>query len=206
MSEVNKPIDCKKDSSPYEKILIHPIEKDKKHKEEAKNKEERPSHFKLFSALILCFEKILSPFNPDKQTTSPILVQTILKDVLAFRKLLATLAGEDLSHHPDFNQQLVRVWHTLLDDCNSSPLKIPFSWDIIDKLNFFIAQIKNFPIGSEHSLGYYFSLHAGDHWIPFPFMDLLQQLHQEFLSSPSTSTLRHWIVLLDEILLTPEKT
>jgi hypothetical protein len=202
MSEVNKPIPYKKDLSPYEKILIHPIEKDKKHKEEAKSPQE---HFQLFSALLLFFEKILSLFNPDRQNASSATVQTILKDALAFRKLLVTLAGEDLSHHPDFNQQLVRVWHTLLDDCNSSPSKTPPSLSIFSKVNFFILQIKNFPIGAEHSLGYYFSHHAGDHWIPFPFMDLLQQLHQEFLSSPSTSTLRHWIVLLDEILLSSGK-
>lgn len=190
MSEFNKHIQSK--SSSLEKIETHSIEKDKRQKEETASPQNASSYVQLCSALALYFEKIFTFFHTRRSAPAP--TQDTLNALLALRKSLVMLAGKDLSHDPEFNQQLARVWHTLLDHCNP-----PFSSS--HKINFLILQIKNFPLGSEHSLGYYLAHHAGEHWIPFPFMELLYTLHQEFCTSPSNSSLRHWIFLLDDILL-----
>lgn len=194
MGDLDKNIHRIEDPAPYEKILVNPIEKDRKEKEEGYTGLRNATKFQTFSTLISYFKKMLSAF-PFKGKKIP-LSESYLKTVLAFREQLIALANEDLSHHPDFTQQLSELWHNLLDDCNSAG-----SNEATDKIKFFISQVKNFPTGADHTLGFYFDEYAGKDWIPFPFMELLQGLHEEYNASPAISVLLNWIALLNDILL-----
>ncbi len=205
MGELNKNI-YRKEDDPYGKIFISPLEKDKKQKEEAPLSLKKTTPTQVFSILTDYFQKLIDLINPNTDAHRSISAfQRSLNDIKSFRKLLATLAGEDCSHSPVFNQQLSQLWHNLLDDCNSLPSKEGSSLTISSKVKFFVAQIQNFPIGAEHTLGYYFLHDVGKKWIPFPCMKLLQELHEEFIEAPSHSTLHNWLLLLDEILLAAAK-
>jgi hypothetical protein len=200
MSDLDKNIYRKEEPSPYEKIIVNPVEKEKKEKESYVSlKTDNPSQ--VFAALLSYLKKLLSAFS-SKGKDQPLVLdlQNLMDNIIAFRQLLNILAADDQSHNPDFTQQLSELWHNLLDDCNSVSLSHEAGSEILSKVKFFISQVQNFPAGADHTLGYYFTEYAGQDWIPFPFMELLQHLHEEFQANPSTNILNNWLFLLNEIL------
>src|SRR5690242_15342445 len=138
MGELDKNIH-RKETDPYGKIFTHPLEKDKKQKEENSPSFKKTSSLQTFSILTSYFQRLIGLFESQENAyTSTSSLQKILNDIKTFRKLLATLAGEDCSHNSLFNQQLSKLWHNLLDDCNSLPSKIGCPQAILDKVKFFI--------------------------------------------------------------------
>lgn len=203
MGDLNKNIHRKGEPSPYEKIIVNPIERDKQKKEEGYTGLKNSTKAQVFATLASYFKKVLSTFSPKGKPQSYFYDQSrLINNVLAFKQLLITLTREDQSHNPEFTQQLSELWHNLLDDCNSSSVSEVASFEILENIKFFISQIQNFPPGADHTLGFYFTQYAGKDWIPFPFMELLQDLHNEYQASPVISVLQNWILLLDDILST----
>ena len=201
MSDLDKNIHRKEGSSPYEKIIVNPIEKERREKDKGYESLHHSSRPQFFAALISYFKKILATLGSKGKFPAHLFNQKrLMESVVAFRKSLLNLAKEDLSHNPDFTQQLGQLWHNLVDDCNSLEHSEGFHSEIGNKLKFFISQVQNFPPGADHTLGYYFTEFAGKDWIPFPFMELLQELHQEYTASPPISVLQNWISLLNDIL------
>jgi hypothetical protein len=200
MSDLDKNIYRKEEPSPYDKIIVDPIEKDKKEKESYASFK-GATRSQVYAALVSYFKKLLSSFSPKgKGQISISNFQNLLDNIAAFKQLLIILSKEDQSHNPDFTQQLTEFWHNILDDCNALSMSTEASSETMTKIKFFISQIQNFPSGADHTLGYYFTEYAGKDWIPFPFMELLQQLHEESYASPVISILNNWISLLNEIL------
>lgn len=201
MGDLDKNIHRKEEPSPYEKIIVNPIERDKQRKDEGYTGLKNSTRAQVFATLASYFKKVLSTFSTKGQSQELVYDQKrLINNALAFKKLLMTLAKEDQSHNPDFTEQLSQLWHNLLDDCNSSSALAGAPIDILEKTKFFISQIQNFPPGADHTLGFYFTGYAGKDWIPFPFMELLQDLHNEYQASPVISVLQNWISLLDDIL------
>ena len=191
-----------KEPAPYEKIIVNPIEKDKKTKEEPYTGLKDSTRSQVFATLASYLKKMISSFNPKGKEQIYFLDQQQLIDhVLSFRKLLQILCLEDQSHNPEFTQQLSEIWHNLLDNTNALSYttgeRLP---SLLSKITFFVKQVHHYPPSADHTLGYYFTEYAGKEWIPFPFMELLQDLHEEFNHSPQNSVLHNWISLLDEIL------
>ncbi len=202
MGDLDKNIHRKEEPSPYEKIIINPIEKDRQKKEEGYTGLKNSTRAQIFATLASYFKKVLSTFSSKGQSPEHFHDQTrLVNSALAFKQLFTTLAKEDQSHNPDFAEQLSQLWHNLLDDCNTASASDGAVTEILEKTKFFISQIQNFPPGADHTLGFYFTQYAGKDWIPFPFMELLQDLHNEYQASPVISVLQNWILLLDEILL-----
>lgn len=195
MSDSDKSIQ-RKDPSAYEKIAVNPLEKDKREKEEGYTSLKGSTRSQIFATLTSYFKKILTILST-KEKKVFVDQQQLLTHVLAFRKLLVILSKEDKSHDPEFTQQLSELWHNLLDDCNL-PSQIPS--ETLDKIKFYISQVQNYPSSADHTLGYYFTQYAGKDWLPFPFMELLQQLHEEHIATPQTSVLTNWLTLLNDII------
>ncbi len=201
MGDLDKNIRRREDPSPYEKIIVNPIEKDKRAREEGYTGLKNSTRTQVFATLVSYFKKILtSVTSKGKGQLAFYDQQHLLDNVLAFRQLLIILSGDDQSHNPDFTQQLTELWHNLLDDCNSLSFSPEAPLEIVRQVKFFIAQVQNFPPGADHTLGYYFTEYAGKEWIPFPFMELLQGLHEEYNASPVISVLQNWISLLNDML------
>jgi hypothetical protein len=187
--------------NPYEKIIIHPIEKDRKEKEMGYRGLGSATRSQALAALASFFKKMLSSLSPKARGEGyAVDIDLLLNDVTAFKKLLEILASEDTSHQPEFAEHLSELWHAILEGCNQIDASRTHAIDTIHKLVFFISQVENFPLGADHTLGYYFSQYAGKDWTPFPFMQLLQGLHLEYQASPPISVLYNWISLLDDIL------
>jgi hypothetical protein len=127
----------------------------------------------------------------------------LTRHLAAFRAQLQTLAKHDESHEPGFTERLTELWHKLSDDCNSIWATQEFSSSMKSALKFLIAQISSYPLGADHTLGYYFDASAGRDWTPFPFMELLQELHEEYQHKPEESYLAAWIYLIEAILRMP---
>jgi hypothetical protein len=175
---------------------VNPIEKDKKSKEEyVKEKKEIPKSL-LFASLMIFMKKFISLFSPKvKSRTLLIDKQQIVEDLLSFRKMLQILGHEDQSHNPEFTQQLSELWHNLLNASQQKhEKKLPYS-----KLQTFIDRIYAYPPSEDHSLGYYLTEYAGKEWLPFPFMDILHQLHQQYQENSQVNELNLWISQLKEI-------
>ncbi len=203
MGDLDKHIRRKEEPSPYEKIIVNPIEKDKREKQAAYTGLKNSTRTQILATLMSYFKKILT-LAGGRERAEPFSQQILMGHALAFRQLLILLSEEDQSHNPDFCEQLSLTWHDLLDDCSSRGLSTPITSGSMQKMQFFIAQIQNFPLGADHTLGYYFTQYAGKDWIPFPFMELLQDLHTEYQASPVISVLQNWISLLDDILSSGE--
>lgn len=202
MEDLDKYVNRREESSPYEKIIVNPIEKDRKAKEEGYKGLKNSTRSQIFAALASYFKKMLSSLSfKGKDQLFLFDQQKLLRNVLAFRKMLIILSTEDESHNPEFTQNLSELWHNLLDDCNSLAYSDRSSSAVLTKLNFFLTQVQNYPPGADHTLGYYFTEYAGKEWIPFPFMELLQALHEDFKANPSESVLFNWISLLNDILV-----
>ena len=201
MSNLDKNVNRKKEPSDYTKITINPIEKDKKEKGSWHTNLTNPTQSQILATLVSYFKKIISSFAFKPKHQAPLFDQYNPSDtVSAFKALFLLLSKEDQSHNPDFALQLSTLWHNLLEDCLSSSSSFKDSPDTLLKLKFLISQIQNYPLGEDHTLGYYLSEYAGKEWIPFPFMELLQQLHEEFNTHSSHGTLKDWIELLNQIV------
>jgi hypothetical protein len=186
-----------REPSPYEKIIVNPIEKDKKERQEPYTGLKGTTRPQVFATLLSYFKKVLSTLSfKGKEGLIFLDEEHLLEHVRAFRELLMILSTEDQSHNPNYTQQLSTLWHNLLDDCNS----LSASSATLDKIRFFITQIQNYPPGADHSLGYYFTEYAGKEWIPFPFMELLQHLHDQNKADREHSILSNWVALLTDIL------
>lgn len=194
----------RRDPAPYEEIRISEIEKDKKGKEEfykgLPTSEAKPL---VLGSLVSCFKKIFNIFF--SKGKSPLLFfdqQQMAEDVAAFKKLLEILSRDDQSHNPEYTQQLSGLWHNLLDDCNSILASSESAPGNLAKLKIFIDEMQHYPPHEDHTLGYYFTEYAGKEWIPFPFMEILQQLHEEAVQTPQKATLIKWLENLTDILAT----
>jgi len=200
MSDFKKSVD--RDQAPHGWIGVSPIEKDKKGKEHSLYKDSMPkSKSFLIVSIATYLKKILGSFFSKSQADSTWLdKQQLLEDLIAFRKMLQILSNEDQSHNPEFTQQFSELWHNLLDD---SALGTTTSKEIPPeavKINRFIEKVCHFPSSEDHSLGYYLTKYVGNQWLPFPFMDILHQLHQEYQENAEASHLFGWITNLNEII------
>lgn len=201
MGDLDKSINRREEPSPYEKIIVNPIEKDRKEKEEGYTGLKNSTRSQVFAALASYFKKILSALSFKGKNQSVFFdEQSLFNNILAFRKMLLILSNEDESHNPEFTQKLTELWHNLIDDCNSLSYSHQATSSLLTKVNFFLTQVQNYPPGADHTLGYYFAEYAGREWIPFPFMELLQGLHQDFQANTTQSILYHWIALMNDII------
>ena len=200
MDNFDKPVYRRDEPPAYDKIMVNPVEKDKKPKEDLYKSAQDSTKSQVFSVLVACFRKLILALSPKEGQRYIIVEEQLLEDVIRFRQLLLVLAAKDESHNPEFTEQLTGAWHLLSEDCASLIATSETPSPLIEKIKFFIAQIENYPLGADHTLGFYFAQYAGKDWIPFPFMQLLQELHEEHQLNSLLSTLSSWIYLITEIM------
>ena len=191
------------DRSEQEKLAVQKIESDKKSEDDQKylasqHKEESA----LYATVVVALKKILHLFK--RQRSEP--KEEFLKEPLyqiskQIRDLFTILKDKDMSKNPEFAESLSTYWHQLIYHIEKiEEQKIPTVVHL-GKVKDFVSLINDFPPKQDHSLGYYLSQYAGEKWLPFPFMDLLEKIHTGYLDNPSGSHLSTWLFLLDEIIL-----
>jgi hypothetical protein len=154
-----------------------------------------------FATALFSLRKFIGEFTESsKRRAASINKQKALEDLAAFKTVLEELGLDDKSHEPEFTQRLSLLWQNVCENCSGLEDSVAHLDALAAQILNFVREISLFPPGEDHTLGYYLTEHAGQEWIPFPFMNLLAELHEEFHSSPETSKLRAWIQQLADII------
>ncbi len=140
-------------------------------------------------------QKILNLFP--KESSEDVAI-SLIRNLKQFKNYLYELTLQDLSHDTAFLLQLSESWHKFME--YFSFLDIETNSEESRAIKEFVSEIHDYPFDQKFSLGYYLSENAGENWIPFPFMNLLQNLYQEHQKDPNQSLLSHWLASLDRLL------
>lgn len=166
--------------------------------ESRRNQERTSSHASLFTVRLLFFLQKMLNFitRPKHQDLSRPVKKEAKENLLKMRKALKILMKEDLSQEIPFLKELSQFWQKMLEDSlqfkKMTPLAIHFKA--------FIKEIASYPETQDHSLGYYLSEYAGQSWLPFPYMELIQKLHTLAEKNPAGNPLSKWVLSLDKII------
>jgi hypothetical protein len=140
----------------------------------------------------LDFIKKTTPRNsskPSKKKVETNLVQMKLS--------LELLMKEDRSQDDVFLKNLSLLWQKILEDSlqfkKMTPLAVQYKR--------FIKALASYPEGQEYSLAYYLSEYAGQSWLPFPYMELIQKLHTLSEKNPADNPLKKWSLALEELIV-----
>lgn len=147
----------------------------------------------MLMRLHLCqlFEELAEEFLGKRKPTQSLLETSLIKILHTFCKHLQLLMEHNLSQDVKFVANLSYLWHGILHHINECDLLMQPPKHV-QSLKTVMKQIFQFPKKSDHSFGYYLNEYAGEKWLPFPFMDLLNQLHEEALLKKERSTLGDW--------------
>ncbi len=116
------------------------------------------------------------------------------------KNVLVELTKKDVSRDADYAQHLSQVWHHLLDSLKLVEFLERKKTDVLNQLKTLIETFYKYPARQEHSLGYYMTEFAGKEWLPFPFMEQLHLLYEDYVSHKKESQLSLWISSIDLIL------
>lgn len=192
MDSINNPVgDNPKD--PYEGYRSEAIERDRAAKEEfARRKEalEESSSF-LVGYLTLVYRKLLDLFLAKTERGVSVSVERETKEHLSlFKNCLEMLQTQDLSQDLTFLNRLSELWQLVLED--SLRFRKTSSFSVAFRR--FVRTLQNYPEQEEHTFGYYLSEYAGQTWLPFPYMELMQKIHSE------ENLLGEWCKVIEELI------
>lgn len=198
MGNFNNPVGGPID--PFDKKLrVEPIEEDKL----AKNKREKEPDSEITeeklavaSSLLQMFRKTVDSFLEASESAEPS-AKNATENLLLLKKAFETLKKEDRSEDAPFLNELSKIWHHVLEDA----LHFQGTTALAEHFKTLVRKIQNFPQNQTHTLGYYLAEYAGQKWIPFPYMELIANIHSEHEKSPPYSALNQWTQLIDEIIV-----
>jgi hypothetical protein len=155
--------------------------------------------FIFYSKLLEKIENFLSPFEKFLST------EEILEALRALKKLFEALEKENLSENLEFAEALSTNWHKILDYVSNDIKKnqAQKSCSFRDLLKNFVMLIHSYPANSDQTLGLYLTENLGENWIPFPFMNILFSLFEEYVLKEKKSTLHLWIQKIEELEIAP---
>lgn len=104
---------------------------------------------------------------------------------------METMMREDRSQDSQFLKRLSGIWQEVLEGSLNIQSK---------SLKRLIRDVESFPEDEEHTFGYYLEEFAGQTWLPFPYMELIHNLHHHHELDPSSSLLTRWTGMIEEIL------
>jgi hypothetical protein len=185
-------------TDPYDQYKVEKIEKNPSPSAAPEKPPQEPHPKTTFAAFLsLLLKKIINLFE---ETTDQGLRSSsehdIQKHLIALKAILDTLKDQDMSQNSLFLNQFAESWHQLLEDVFRFRRETTLSIE----MRSFISEFQHYPKGQQHTLGYYLTEFAGKHWLPFPYMDIIRQLHQEHQSRAQNSTLTRWSLAIDQMI------
>lgn len=187
------------DHDPFEKFRVAEIQKEKEARDDLEGsvsaQEKHRSAFAAYASLI--FKKFLELFErTTKQGLAAEAEKDVLKHLATFKAALEILKLEDRSQDSPFLNKLSQLWHQMLEDSYSFRRQSLLS----SKIRSFIKQLQHYPEHHEHSLGYYLTEYAGQEWLPFPYMEMIRDLHINHKKSSGKSLLTVWSNEIEEMI------
>ncbi len=190
-------VDFPRRIDPFEHVKI---QKTKPYTEEEKKKLPlipKPVSKKIFlyMALLKIVSNLLSKFS--SKNDKNIKRTPLHKDLLTIKSALQALKDKNLCQDSEFLNFFAFIWMKFFKDQDQYSLK---NAEINSLINQLVEEIHTYPRNSEFSLAYYITEFAGYKWVPFPYMDILQNLHLENENEPEISHLNKWIGIINELL------
>jgi hypothetical protein len=199
-----------KPSDPYERIEIAKIGQKLESEETPLPFEEKKS---VFAFLILNWIKkimnFFSSYSKKKEETSNLRTYSN-----TLKESFERLGKENLSEDSNFLITLSNSWKNFIDSYEREYLQKQQHNPNVEQI---ISEVNNYLGGQEFSLGYYLLKYRHGGWHPFPFINILNHLHNEYKESISSkifqkeiahsldekpkkaSSLEKWCSLLDKI-------
>jgi len=184
---------------PFEKFRVTEIQKEKEPRDASEGEEpfQHKPRSTFVAYIILILRKILEFFeHTTEQGLTTVVQETVLEHLTLFKAALKTLETEDRSQDSLFLNKLTELWHQLLEDSYSFRRHTLLSI----KIRSFIKGLQHYPENQEHSLGYYLTEYAGQNWLPFPYMEMIRQLHAAHKKSQEKSLLSAWSKEIEEMI------
>lgn len=184
--------------NPFDKqFRVERIEEDKLTKDDKEKKPPEESSTEKLSIgafLLNMFHKAVDFFIESRETSKTIETEA-RNNLHSLKEAFETLKKEDRSQDVQFLNNLSKIWQHVLED------SLHFKKDIIAlKFRDLIQRIQHFPQNQAHTLGYYLTEYAGQKWVPFPYMELIQMIHTEHEKNPTVSALTSWTIRIDELV------
>lgn len=142
----------------------------------------------LYGSVVLFFQKMFNTALFTREESGQYSKESIAEAIKKFHHLLETLKKLDQTDNPHFAQELSEAWHVLTSATPGTPLD-----ELIELAN-------DYPSGDTQSLGFYLTHYAGDHWLPFPFLEILKKLHQGYVLRKTRSELQHMLYILEQAI------
>ncbi|MDE3045602.1 MAG: hypothetical protein KGJ02_03045 [Verrucomicrobiota bacterium] len=182
---------------PYKDYKVEEIGKDKLSDDKITPPEKEPDESLALGAYLLSlFRKCWQIFQKDTERgVSTETEKEVRANLLKLKAALEILKKEDRSQDTEFLNSLSHLWHQTLED----HLRFKRGSSFSTSFRTFVRDLQHFPEGQEHSLGYYLSEYAGEKWLPFPYLELIQKIYREHQQSPSTSALTRWTEKIDQL-------
>jgi hypothetical protein len=175
------------------------IDKDKEsHKKQVFLKLEDPQ--KILSYLLALTHLNLEHIEDEIEMYKTVFVtDSAVQHVRNLRALFRQLTDEDLSQDFSYALKLSKSWNGITSYQDSASIK-ELKKEAHVKLGKLIDLFYRYPTKDEHALGYYLRQYAGENWLPFPFMKILSDLHEDYMLKKEDSTLGQMIRLLTNII------
>lgn len=116
--------------------------------------------------------------------------------LLSLQTSFRMMTEEDRSQDSVFLSHLSLIWEKILEQSlkftHMTPLAIQFKT--------LIRSLASYPENTEHTFGYYLSECAGQKWLPFPYIALIQNLHRLYRDKVPTNPLTKWMLMVDQMI------
>ncbi len=191
-------------TDPYEKYRVEPVSERRTKGDEFKPfpDEEKSSKEKkqgLAAYLLGLFQKALALFL-ETHRSSHIAQADAAGNLKNLKKAFDILKREDRSQDVAFLGELSQVWTQALED------SLHFRHEEAELIfKMLVKKISHYPENLPHTLGYYLTEYAGQKWVPFPYMELIQKLHREHELNPNSSILTEWVLILEDLIASLQK-
>ncbi len=153
------------------------------------------------ASFLLFFKQLLGKMKPSYTAQAEILKDDgLYKELYTLKTLLQQLAERDQSENVEYAEALSQAWITIGYHCESIEAGIMKSSISSKGIRELLSSMSSHPEHSEHTLGFYLKHHAGNDWLPFPFMEILKKIHRSYAVDGNASALHGWITKVSALL------
>jgi|GEM_PF-5536519 len=144
-------------------------------------------------------KKVIDLFTISAERSISKAERTFIEDDLEkMKKAFQRLVHEDLSQDVPFLKELSFVWHDFMK--NYHVLYSNKKSIIVQKIEEIVESISTYPEDEDSTMGFYLTQYAGEDWLPFPYMDMIQRLHKDH-----KDLLKNWISKIEDIIVEVKK-
>ena len=127
------------------------------------------------------------------------IADNVIQHLRNLRTLFRYHADENRAHTLEFALHLSKCWHGILSYHQLASAK-EMREEAYKKITKLVDLFNRYPTADEHALGHYLTNYAGENWLPFPFMGILNDLYEQHLELKERSNLTALIQLITNII------